>query len=284
MAIHLEGKIKDLDGLRVSRILPQRAARMVGPFIFLDHMGPAEFLPGEGIDVLPHPHIGLSTLTYLFEGSLLHRDSLGNHVEILPGEVNWMTAGCGIVHSERETIEIRAKHHRIQGLQCWVALPEQEAETQPSFTHLKREQLPQTVKDGVIMRLVAGAAYDMTSPINTHPPFFFVDVMAKGMRTVFRPQPHQACMIYLLRGAIRLGHQTFQGKHALLLESETHIATLAHSRMILLGGEVWPKTPLMDWNFVSFSRERLDQARKDWQSNRFPVIQGDSEERASLPE
>ncbi|UZE97695.1 pirin family protein [Alkalimarinus alittae] len=159
MAYLLSTKQKDLDGFCVRRILPNAKKRMIGPFIFIDHMGPADFSAGEGIDVRPHPHIGLSTITYLMEGSLLHRDSLGNNLEILPGDVNWMTAGKGIVHSERETIEVKAGKHKLDGMQCWMALPKEMAEITPSFTHIKCACLPHYMHDGVLKRLIAGEAH-----------------------------------------------------------------------------------------------------------------------------
>ena len=180
MALHLSGNQKDLDGFSVTRILPHAEKRMVGPFIFFDHMGPAEFKAGEGIDVRPHPHIGLATITYMFSGSLLHRDSLGNNLEILPGDVNWMTAGKGIVHSERETIEVKAKQHVLDGIQCWIALPETKAEIEPSFSHIKRCQLPHRMHDNVVMRLIAGEAFGMTSPIKTYSSMFYLDVLAQA--------------------------------------------------------------------------------------------------------
>lgn len=284
MAITLRGHMKDLDGFSVNRILPHAEKRMVGPFIFLDHMGPAEFEAGEGIDVRPHPHIGLSTITYMMEGSLLHRDSLGNHLEILPGDVNWMTAGRGIVHSERETIEVKARAHRLNGMQAWLALPRHMAEIEPSFTHISRAELPHYMYDGVLMRLIAGEAYGMTSPLKTYAPMFYLDVLAKAGRRFQRPNPDQECMAYVLQGEVLIGDQRFRSGEIVLLESETDFEAAENSRILLLGGEPWDEVPHLFWNFVSFSKDRIEQAKQDWREGRFPTVPGDSEEFTPVPD
>ena len=284
MAYRLEGELKDLDGFTVKRILPNAAKRMVGPFVFIDHMGPAEFEPGEGIDVRPHPHIGLSTITYMLDGSLLHRDSLGNNLEILPGDVNWMTAGSGIVHSERETIEVKARAHKLNGMQCWIALPESMAEIAPSFTQVKCAQLPQCMEEGVVMRLVAGEAYGLTAPIKTYSPMFFLDVLARKGKQVHRPNPEQECLIYLLNGQIDIGNNVYRRGDCLILENDSHITAHENARWLMLGGEAWPKSPYMYWNFVSFDRDRIERAKQEWRERRFPVIPGDANEFTPLPE
>ncbi|WP_370315941.1 pirin family protein [Thalassolituus sp.] len=283
MAQRLTGKSKDLDGFSVTRILPHAQKRMVGPFIFLDHMGPAHFDAGEGIDVRPHPHIGLATLTYLTEGSILHRDSLGNHVEILPGDVNWMTAGRGIVHSERETHETKAAPHAMNGLQCWIALPEQFAEIEPSFTHHKKCQLPQFNEKGVFARLIAGDALGMTSPIKTYSPMFFLDVIFSQDTQLERPEPEQECAMYVLEGKIHSGGETYAKGDFVLLEAGTELNAPEYSRVILLGGEHWPVVPYIYWNFVSFSKDRIEQAKTDWEEQRFADIPGDNREYTPLP-
>lgn len=284
MTISLNGKPKDLDGFSVKRILPHAKKRMVGPFIFIDHMGPADFAPGDGIDVRPHPHIGLATITYMFEGSLLHRDSLGNNLEILPGDVNWMTAGRGIVHSERETIEVKASDHRLNGMQCWVALPQAMAEIEPSFNHIKRAELPHFMKDGVLKRLIVGEAFGMTSPIKTYSQMFYLDVMAKSGKTVERPDSEQECMIYVVQGEISINGEDFPAGEAILLEKETEITARTNCRLLMLGGSAWPNIPYIFWNFVSFSKERIEQAKEDWRENRFPGIPGDREEFTPAPD
>lgn len=283
MATLLAGAKKDLDGFSVTRVLPNRDKRMVGPFIFFDHMGPADFDAGSGIDVRPHPHIGLATITYMLEGSLLHRDSLGNNVEIWPGDINWMTAGRGIVHSERETIEVTGAPHRLNGIQTWVALPKDRAEIQPSFSHIKKCQLPHQIFEGVQIRLITGDAFDMTSPIKTYSPMFYVDVLAKPGRTVDRPNPSQECGVYILSGDISIGGQSHTAGEFVLMDDETAVETENHCRFLMLGGEAWPEVPRMYWNFVSFDPDRLEQAKVDWRNQRFPRIPGDSEEFTPLP-
>lgn len=283
MAQQIHGRSKDLDGFSVTRILPNQVKAMVGPFIFFDHMGPAEFVAGEGIDVRPHPHIGLSTITYMLEGSLLHRDSLGNNLEILPGDVNWMTAGKGIVHSERETIEVKARPHRLNGIQCWVALPEAMADINPDFSHIKRSQLPHFIKAGVQIRLIAGDAFGLSSPIKTHSPLFYLDVLAQSGTVIERPNPGHECMLYVLQGGVDIAGVRY-GKNALVLLDNDEAMTVAeHCRCLLLGGEHWPTVPFIEWNFVSFSQARIDQAKADWHAQRFPTVPGDDAEFTPLP-
>ena len=284
MAILLKTRQKDLDGFFVRRILPNAAKRMVGPFIFVDHMGPADFGAGNGIDVRPHPHIGLATITYMMEGSLLHRDSLGNNLEILPGDVNWMTAGKGIVHSERETIEVKSKPHRLNGMQCWMALPKASAEVAPSFNHIKRAQLPHYMHDGVLKRLIAGEAHGLTSPIKTYSPMFYLDVLAKADRTIARPNTEQECMVYVLDGQVEIDNQDYEAGDVVLLEEETCLRANDNCRLLMLGGESWPEIPYIEWNFVSFDRERIEKAKQDWREQRFPSIPGDDNEYTPLPE
>ncbi len=284
MAIILKGRSRDLDGIQIKRILPQSQKRMVGPFIFIDHMGPTDFAAGEGIDVRPHPHIGLSTITYLFEGSLLHRDSLGNHLEILPGDVNWMTAGRGIVHSERETLEVKARPHHLDGMQCWVALPRELAEMEPGFTHIKRADLPHYMFDGVMMRLIAGEAFGLSSPVKTYSPMFYLDVLAKAGKTIRRPNPDQECLVYVVQGSLDINEQNYQQGDLILLEQESCLQARSNCRLLLLGGQEWPEIPHISWNFVSFSQERIDQAKQDWRAQRFACIPGDREEYVPLPE
>ena len=283
MATVIQGRIRDLDGFSVNRILPNSGKKMVGPFIFLDHMGPADFAPGDGIDVRPHPHIGLATITYLLEGSLLHRDSLGNQLEILPGDVNWMTAGRGIVHSERETLETKAAPHRLNGMQAWVALPQAQAEIAPSFSHIKRSELPHFIREGVQMRLIVGEACGMSSPIKSYSPMFYLDVLARAGSIVERPNPEQECMVYLLDGSIRIDGIDYSSGALVLLDDEQQIEAISNCRILLYGGEAWPQTPHIEWNFVSFSRERIEQAKADWQHQRFPKIPGDDAEYTPLP-
>ena len=284
MATLLNGKKKDLDGFSVTRILPNPKKKMVGPFVFVDHMGPASFEPGEGIDVRPHPHIGLATITYMLEGSLLHRDSLGNNIEIQPGDINWMTAGKGIVHSERETIEVKATPHVLNGMQVWLALPEDKAEIDPSFTHIKRCQLPHRMHQGVQIRMIAGEAYGMTSPVKTYSPMFYLDVLAKKGSQFERPNKQQECAIYVLDGEIKLGDTNFAPGDFILLDDEVTVEAVTHSRCLLYGGDQWTKTPHLYWNFVSFDKARIEQAKQDWRDQKFPQIPGDDYEFTPLPD
>ncbi len=279
MAKILEAIEHDLGGMTVKRVLPHQEKRMVGPFIFFDQMGPNTFPAGTGINVRPHPHIGLSTLSYLFEGSILHRDSLGNHMEIFPGDVNWMTAGKGIVHSERETIEVRAAPHRIDGLQCWVALPENMAEIEPSFTHVKKEDLPNFIHEGVMMRLIVGDAYGMSAPVKTYSPMFYLDVVASKGSNVSKPDPQHETAVFVLSGQVSVSGEAYStGQFVLLDDSDNDIRTLADSRFILLGGERFEKVPHIHWNFVAYTKERIQQARDDWKQGNFPTIPGDDKE------
>ncbi len=279
MAKILEATQHNIGGLTVKRILPHLEKKMVGPFIFFDHMGPTTFAPGQGVNVRPHPHIGLSTLTYLFTGSLLHRDSLGNHVEVSPGDVNWMTAGRGIVHSERESIEVRASHHDINGLQCWVALPPTLCEIAPSFTHINKAALPQRIVDGVTMRLIAGDAFAMSSPVKTYSPLFYLDIIATAHSRIAHPNPLQEAAIYVIFGAVEVGEITATAHQFVLLqEADTELKCQSDCRFILLGGNAFNKAPYLHWNFVAYSRERIEQAKSDWQQRLFADIPGDDNE------
>ncbi len=283
MAKKLRGHKKDLGGFHVTRILPNSEKFMVGPFIFVDHMGPATFAPGQGIDVRPHPHIGLATITYMIEGKLLHRDSLGNCLEIEPGDVNWMTAGSGIVHSERESIEVKASEHSLNGMQCWVALPKDQAEVDASFTHVNRFDLPHQMREGVLMRLIAGTAFGMTSPVKTYSPMFYLDVLAPAGRTIDLPFIGQDCALYVLEGSVTLGDTTYEMNDFVLAEDEQSFETLAYTRVLVLGGEKWREQPHIYWNFVSFDRARIDAAKQQWERREFPPVPGDDKEFTPLP-
>ena len=279
MAKLLKATEHDIGGLSVKRLLPNHEKCMVGPFIFFDQMGPNDFPPGQGINVRPHPHIGLSTLTYLFSGSILHRDSLGNNLEIHPGDVNWMTSGKGIVHSERESFEVRANPHSISGLQCWVALPEHMAELEPAFSHTKKNDLPHITHEGVMMRLVVGEAYGLSSPVKTYSPMFYIDVVASKGSLIGRPNPGQEAAIFTVCGEVSINGETYGENEFILLEdSDEAISLAADGRFIMLGGEPFKKVPYIHWNFVAYTKERMEQAKDDWKSGRFPTIPGDDKE------
>ncbi|TRX54488.1 pirin family protein [Thalassomonas sp. M1454] len=279
MAKVLKATQHDIGGLDVNRILPHQEKRMVGPFIFFDQMGPSSFPAGQGINVKPHPHIGLSTLTYLFDGRILHRDSLGNHLEISPGDVNWMTAGKGIVHSERESFEVRANPHSVSGLQCWVALPEALAELEPAFSHVKKEQLPNIINEGVMMRLVVGEAYGLSSPVKTYSPMFYIDVVASQGSEVTIPDQNQETAIFTVCGEVSINGETFAANQFILLEpGDSLISSATDGRYVMLGGDKFEQVPFIHWNFVSFKKERIKQAKEDWINRRFPNIPGDDKE------
>lgn len=279
MAKLLQAKNHDIGGLDVKRVLPHPTKKMVGPFIFFDQMGPNTFPAGKGINVRPHPHIGLCTLTYLFSGSILHRDSLGNNIEITPGDLNWMTSGKGIVHSERETLEVRACEHDVHGLQCWIALPKHHSEIELSFTHTSKQQLPNLLHKSTIMRLVVGEAYGLVSPVKTHSPMFFIDVVSAKGDTIAIPDPNQETAILVIYGQVSVNDQVFSpGDFVLFEDQEDTIRLLQDSRLILLGGDKFEQTPLLEWNFVAFDQARIEQAKEDWRQGRFPTIPGDDRE------
>jgi redox-sensitive bicupin YhaK (pirin superfamily) len=282
----ISGRERDLGGFSVRRILPSPKKRMVGPFIFLDEMGPAEFLTGQGMDVRPHPHIGLSTLTYLFEGSMMHRDSTGIELEIRPGEVNWMTAGRGVVHSERSSAEVRARGQRLSGLQAWVALPAHSEEVSPSFEHRGSAELPVIEGEGRSVRLVAGSLFGKTSPLAVSSPLVYADIsLAEGaLLPVDATYPERA--LHVLFGAVEVDGERY-GPHGLMLFREGVAATLRAlepSRVVLIGGEPLEGPRHIWWNFVSSSKERIEQAKEDWKNQRFGRVVNDAEEFIPLPE
>ena len=284
MAKRLDGDEKDLGGFEVARILPNREKKMVGPFIFFDHIGPASFEAGDGINVRPHPHIGLATVTYLFSGSILHRDSLGFVQEIQPGDVNWMIAGHGIVHSERETLEVRAHPHPLHGLQLWVALPPEHEMTDPDFIHVNKNDLPCIYQPGVMMRLIVGEAYGRRAPVRTFSPMFYLDVLANKGTVLSHPQPGMEAAIFIVSGSVEIGEQRFiAGEFVLLDLGDAQIRVDEDSRFVLLGGQKFEQVPYINWNFVAYDRARIDEARERWSRGEFPAIPGDDLEHIPLP-
>jgi len=275
-------RTRDLgDRFEVRRALPSKERRMVGPFVFLDQMGPHRFATGGGLDVRPHPHIGLATITYLFDGEILHRDSLGTVQPIRPGEVNWMTAGQGIVHSERTPPELRQQESGLFGLQCWVALPRAYEEIAPSFVHVKSDQLPVEEGEGVAAQVIAGRYFDKQSPIPTLSDLFYVDVQLQSQARLVVPPEYEEQAIYIVSGQVDLGNDgIFDAGQLLVLKpgkSVTVTAVNAAARIMLLGGEPLDGSRAVVWNFVASSEERLRQARDDWENQRFPKIAGESE-------
>ncbi|WNG13415.1 pirin family protein [Cystobacter fuscus] len=271
---------KDLgDGFEVRRALPSARRRMVGPFIFLDQMGPALFEAGKGLDVRPHPHIGLATVTYLFEGSILHRDSLGTVQSIHAGAVNWMTAGRGIVHSERTAPQTRATGGKLFGLQAWVALPKAHEETAPTFIHHPAETMPFLEGEGVRMHVLAGALHGKRSPVKTFSDMFYADVaLEKGARFVI-PAEHEERGLYLAEGAVEVDGTEFGVGELLVLRpgSEFVVRATRATRMAVLGGEPMDGPRYIFWNFVSSSKERLEQAKADWRERRFAAVPEETE-------
>ncbi|MBS0471556.1 MAG: pirin family protein [Proteobacteria bacterium] len=282
----IKGKPRDLgDGFHVSRILPAIEQRAVGPFVFFDYFGPVEFAPGKGIDVRPHPHIGLATVTYLFEGSQMHRDTLGSVQEIQPGDVNWMTAGRGIAHSERTGPEVRARGHRMHGIQSWVGLPEADQEVAPSFQHAASRDLPMAERDGVKLKIVTGEAFGLKSPVKTFSPIFYVDAQfADGTSLEVAPE-YEERAAFVVGGEIEIdGERHGDGTMILLRPGETATLRAAKAgRVMLLGGAPLGTRHLW-WNFVASSKERIEQAKSDWKAGRFGTIPGDDKEFIPLPE
>ena len=286
--IPITGKVHDLgDGFFVTRLLPQMARRSIGPFVFFDYFGPVDFAPGKGIDVRPHPHIGLATVTYLFEGSQMHRDTLGSVQEIKPGDVNWMTAGRGIAHSERTGDAVRAAGHRLHGIQSWVGLPQADEEAPPEFHHVGVADLPEREDKGVTLRLIAGSAFGLTSPVKTFSPIFYADArFAAGGALHYAPE-HEERALFIIDGEIQTGGIEVHGPGALLALEKDEEVTLyadAPARVMLLGGTKLDGDRHIWWNFVSSSRDRIERAKREWRDGKFGRIPGDDKEFIPLPE
>jgi redox-sensitive bicupin YhaK (pirin superfamily) len=268
---------KALGGFSVRRILPGANQRSVGPFVFFDHMGPADFPPGKGIDVRPHPHIGLSTLTYLFEGEIMHRDSLGSVQAIRPGAVNLMTAGRGIVHSERSGPD-REEQSRLHGIQVWMALPEALEEMEPNFVHYDAKALPVVERDGATIRVVCGAAFGERSPVHEHSPTLYLDVWLPQGARIELPADIEELAVYTVTGVTDFdglecgpGQMVIANQGALL-----NVGAVKDSRVIVIGGEPLGKRYVW-WNLVSSTRDRIEQAKQDWKAGRFESVPGDDE-------
>jgi len=266
-------------GFTVMRALPSAQRRMVGPFVFLDQMGPVQLAPDTGLDVRPHPHIGLATVTYLFDGEILHRDSLGSVQPIRAGELNWMTAGRGIVHSERTPDELRPAGPHVTGLQAWVGLPARDEEIDPAFVHHGVAELPVLDDTGLSIRVIAGDAFGARSPVATRSPLFYVDVtLAPGARLQV-PAEHEERAAYIVAGEIEVDGASHPAGRLLVLRRGADVvvtATLA-TRLMLLGGEPLDGPRFVWWNFVSSSRERIEQAKAEWRAGRFGAVPGETE-------
>jgi hypothetical protein len=279
-------RVHDVGGFEVQRALPAREKQMIGPFIFFDQMGPGEFLTGRGLDVRPHPHIGLATVTYLFDGSIMHRDSLGTQLAIVPGDVNWMTAGRGIAHSERTDASLRSHSNRLFGIQSWVALPKPMEETAPTFAHHEADSLPVLEDGGVSLRLIAGEGWGLCSPVPTHSPLFYADARLEPGASLPLPDQHEERGIYVVQGAVDVAGTRFAAGRMLLFRAGDRLALLAGPEgawILLLGGAVMDGPRHIFWNFVSSSRERIEQAKADWKTGRFDKVAADETEFIPLP-
>lgn len=279
------GKFRDLgDGFQVLRILPHIDARAIGPFVFMDHFGPAVIATGEELNVRPHPHIGLSTITYLYTGAVLHRDSLGSELVIRPGEANWMTAGSGVVHSEHSQKDEDTKV--IEGIQTWVALPVSYEETAPAFDHYDAAAIPEIGGGNFTLRLIAGTLMGKTSPVKTHSALFYADLSMNAAAEIEIDFPAgQDAALYVSQGSFTVAILTAQVGSMIVLEPGSRVKIQSHSaaRAVLLGGKKLPEPRHLWWNFVSSSKERIELAKNAWKANALGLVAGETD-RIPLPE
>ena len=285
-ALMIRPREHDLGDFVVRRLLPVAARRMVGPFIFFDHMGPAEFSPGRAVDVRPHPHIGLATITYLFEGQILHRDSVGSEQTIDPGDLNWMIAGSGIVHSERVTETVRQSGQKLHGLQLWIALPADREEGPAEFFHHPAADLPKGGEPGASWTLIAGSAFGKTSPAKTFSPMAYLEIKLEAGACFALPDGIREKAVYLVSGDIEVEcNPIAPGEMAAWAEGEDLVVMAREdSHLVMIGGEPLAEPRFIYWNFVSSSKERLEQAKDDWKSGKFPKVPGDDKEFIPLPD
>lgn len=280
----IEERAASIGKFMVGRLLPFRQKRMVGPFIYIDHMGPVELSEKENFDVLPHPHIGLSTLTFLFEGSIMHRDTLGNAVEIKPGAINWMTAGKGIVHSERSPDYLRHSTKKMHGLQIWVALPKELEQMEPEFSHIRQEQIPTWSEGDMQFKLIAGEAFGRKSPVPVYSKLFMLEIKSTSKQMVnIGNQLDGESGLYILEGSLESDEKVYQPQQ-LIVAKDTGLCQFtiaANSTIYIFGGEPFPEERFIDWNFVSTSKELIEEAKQKWMAKRFPKIIGD--ETAFIP-
>ncbi len=279
-------RTSDIGNFEVMRALPFRNKRMVGPFIFWDQMGPGEFLTGQGVDVRPHPHIGLSTVTYLFDGTLDHKDSLGNDMRIKAGDVNLMTAGAGIVHSERTGQDVRQNPSKLYGIQSWIAQPKSHEEGVPSFSHTDTKNLPEFENNGVKGKLILGEFEGVKSPVPTQWDTLYLDVTMKAGSKINIPKETEERAIYTISGEIEIGGTTYPAEQMMVLHPNTNVTLRAKTdaRLMILGGAVMDGPRYIFWNFVASSKERLEQAKQDWKEQKFPKVPKDDKEFIPLPE
>jgi len=276
----IEERPSNIGNFMVGRLLPFREKRMVGPFSFIDHMGPALLSDHENLDVPPHPHIGLSTLTYLFEGSIMHKDSLGTEIEIKPGQVNWMTAGNGIVHSERTPQYLRHSDKLLHGLQIWVALPKDLEQMKPEFYHADADQLPSWEENGVQFKLIAGEAFGKKSPIPVYSPMYLLELKSTEEKALKIGQHlFGESGIYILEGAIENDGNTFEPKQLLVAKDSSlcEFTMQANTTIYIFGGEAFPEERFIYWNFVATSKELIEEAKEKWLKQEFDKVPGETE-------
>lgn len=278
--LRIQTRKKDLGGFSVRRVLPFRARKMVGPFIFFDHMGPAVFEAGQGIDVRPHPHINLATVTYLFSGVIRHQDSLGYDQDIRPGDVNWMTAGKGIVHSERSPQKDRdSAGSKLEGIQSWVALPKDSEEVEPSFVHYPQSELPRLERDGNQITLIAGDMFELRSPVKVLSPTIYGEFKRSSAGEFKLPVSYKEVALYVVSGSLKVNSESVSENEMLIFDSVEELAVMAAgaAHFMLIGGEPFPEPRHIWWNFVSSRSKRIEQAKSDWRQQRMGKIEGDNE-------
>ena len=278
----LEEKVADIGNFLVGRLLPFREKSAVGPFVFIDHMGPTCLQEFQNFDVPPHPHIGLSTLTYLFEGSIFHRDSIGSAVEIQPGAVNWMTAGKGVAHSERTPEYLRHSDKKLHGLQIWVALPKDLEESEPTFHHIEAKDIPSWEEDGLNIKLIAGKAFGKESPVPVHSPLYFIEIIndsdeAKSVNIGEHLYGESA--LYILEGQIKNDGNAYDPKQILVAKDSKlcSFEMAAKTKVYIFGGDAFPEERYIHWNFVSSSKDIIEQAKHDWKDQKFPKVPGETD-------
>ena len=274
----IEPAEKDLGEFTVRRALPDKRRQRIGPFIFFDHMGPAEFPPGTGVNVRSHPHIGLATITFLFEGEILHRDSLGYVQAIRPGEINWMTAGKGIVHSEKVSPELLASGQKLHGLQTWVALPIEHEETEPRFEHYSADGIPVLEQQGAKITVVIGTAYGKTSPVQAASETLYVEIKLEPGASINLPEAEELG-VYVVAGSIELDGQAISDGVLAVLKNgaSASVSASGGAHLMICGGDTLEGERIVWWNFVSSSRVRLDQAKLDWKEGKFDDVPGESD-------
>ncbi len=282
----IEERAANIGKFMVGRLLPFRQKRMVGPFIYIDHMGPVKLNERQNFDVLPHPHIGLSTLTFLFEGSIMHRDTLGNEVEIKPGAVNWMTAGKGIVHSERTPEYLRDSPLYMHGLQIWVALPKELEQMDPAFSHIEESEIPSWNDGDLEFKLVAGEAFDRKSPVPVFSKMYMLEIKSKSKKTVnIGDHLYGESGLYILNGAIESEGNVYEPKQLLVARDATLCEFTMHenSTIYIFGGEAFPEERFVDWNFVASDKALIEEAKQKWMDQTFDKIEGDETEYIPYP-